>query len=94
MDELEQIKQDIAEIKERNIKVEADKAWETSLVRKVLITSLTYIIIVIFFIYLKFSNPYLTALVPTIGFVVSTLSIPIFKNIWLENFYRKKKNKD
>jgi len=37
MDELEQIKKDIKEIKERNARVEADKAFETSLARKILI---------------------------------------------------------
>src|SRR3989344_3107268 len=37
MDELEQIKKDRREIKERNARVEADKAWETSLFRKVLV---------------------------------------------------------
>ncbi|KKP24970.1 MAG: hypothetical protein UR25_C0001G0126 [Candidatus Nomurabacteria bacterium GW2011_GWE1_32_28] len=29
MNELEQIKKDIEEIKERNVRVEKDKAWET-----------------------------------------------------------------
>ena len=30
MDEIEQIKKDIQEIKDRNARVEKDKAWETS----------------------------------------------------------------
>ena len=46
MDELEQIKSDIEQIKQRNARVEADKAWETSLFRKILIAVLTYIVIV------------------------------------------------
>ena len=43
------IKQDIRSIKERNARVEADKAWETSMTRKVLIAVLTYALVVLFF---------------------------------------------
>jgi hypothetical protein len=83
MTELEQIKNDIAEIKERNRRVEADKAWETSMTRKILIAILTYIVIVIFFYFAELSNPFINAIVPTVGFVLSTLSVPLFKKWWL-----------
>ena len=85
MDEIEQIKKDIKEIKERNARVEKDKAWETSLFRKVLIVVLTYIVIVLFFFFAKLPNPFLNAIVPTLGFVLSTASIPFFKKIWLKS---------
>lgn len=84
MEELEQIKKDLKEIKERNNRVEKDKAWETSIFRKVLIAILTYIVVVIFFIFVKLSNPFINAIVPTLGFVLSTLSIPFFKKIWIK----------
>lgn len=84
MEELEQIKKDIKEIKERNERVEKDKAWETSLFRKILIAVLTYIVIVIFFFFAKLSNPFVNAIIPTLGFVLSTLSIPFFKKIWIK----------
>lgn len=84
MEELEQIKEDIKEIKERNKRVEKDKAWETSLFRKVLIAILTYVVVVIFFIFVKLSNPFINAIVPTLGFVLSTLSIPFFKKMWIK----------
>lgn len=83
MDELEQIKKDIAEIKERNRRVELDKAWETSLARKILIAVLTYIVIVIFSYFSGLGNPFINAIVPTLGFVLSTFSIPFFKKIWM-----------
>lgn len=38
------IQKEINQIKERNKKVEADKAWETSLSRKILIAILIYIV--------------------------------------------------
>jgi polyferredoxin len=71
-------------IKERNKKVELDKAWETSWARKVLIAVLTYIVIVIFFYFAKLPNPFVGAIVPTLGFVISTFSIPLFKNWWIK----------
>ncbi|MEK7089164.1 MAG: hypothetical protein AAB913_03480 [Patescibacteria group bacterium] len=85
MNEIEQIKKDIQEIKERNTRVEKDKAWETSFSRKILITFLTYIVVVLFFYFAKLPKPFLNAIVPTLGFVLSTASIPFFKKIWLRN---------
>ena len=83
MDELEQIKNDIKIIKERNSRVELDKAWETSVVRKCLIAVLTYIVIVIFFYFASLPKPFLGAIIPTIGFILSTLSISYLKKIWV-----------
>ena len=85
MDDLEQIKKDIQEIKERNIRVEKDKAWETSLFRKILIAVLTYIIVVLFFIFARLANPFMNAIVPTLGFLLSTLSVSFIKKVWLKN---------
>ena len=83
MDDITAIKKDIEEIKQRNARVEADKAWETSVFRKVLIAVLTYIVIVIFFFFAGLPNPFVNAIVPTLGFILSTFSIPIFKKYWL-----------
>ncbi len=84
MDEIQQLKKEVAEIRERNARVEADKAWETSLFRKVLVAVLAYAGIVLFFIFAGLSEPFVNAIVPTVGFVLSTLSVPIFKKIWLK----------
>jgi polyferredoxin len=85
MDEITQIKQDIAEIKARNARVETEKAWETSTFRKILIVILTYIVIVLFFIFAKLPKPFLGAIVPAVAFILSTLSIGYFKKIWIKN---------
>ena len=89
MDELQQLKNEIEQIKQRNARVEADKAWETSLFRKILIAVLTYIVIVLFFTFAGFSKPFFSAIAPTVGFILSTLSVPFFKKLWLR---RKQKN--
>lgn len=84
MNELEQIKKDIQEIKDRNAKVEIDKAWETSLFRKILVAVLTYIVIVLFFFFAELPSPFLNAIVPTLGFILSTLSVSLFKKVWVK----------
>lgn len=87
MTNIEQIKQEIEQIKQRNQRVEADKAWETSLTRKVSIAILTYIVVVIFFYVIKIDKPFINAIVPTIGFVLSTQSLPFIKRIWRHYVY-------
>ena len=82
------IEKEIKAIKERNLRVEADKAWEVSKTRKVLIAIFTYIIIVLFFWFAGLTNPLVNAIVPTAGFVLSTLSLPYFKNYWIKKFYK------
>lgn len=83
MSDIEQLQKDIQEIKERNARVEFDKAWETSLARKIVIALLTYIVIVLFFMFASLPSPFVNAIVPTVGFVLSTLSVSIFKKWWV-----------
>ena len=85
----QKLNKEVQKIKERNSKVEADKAWETSLARKLLIALLTYFVIVLFFHFARLPNPFVNAIVPTMGFLLSTLSLPLFKKIWIKYFYKK-----
>lgn len=48
-----ELKMEIEKIKERNKKVELDKAWETSFVRRLCICILTYIVVVVYSIITK-----------------------------------------
>lgn len=83
-------KKEIAAIKQRNARVEADKEWETSKTRKVIIAVLTYLVIVLFLFSVGLPNPFVNAIVPTIGFVLSTLSLPWFKKLWVAKVYKRK----
>lgn len=83
------LKKQLELLKQRNERVEADKAWEISWLRKICIAALTYIIIVLFFYSAQLSQPFINAVVPTIGFVLSTLSINLLKKYWIS--YHKKK---
>lgn len=80
------IEKEIKEIKERNKRVEKDKAWETSWTRKICIMILTYIVVVIYsYIIRKGNSIFLSSLVPVIGFTLSTLSLSLIRKIWESN---------
>lgn len=89
MERLELLEKEIELIKQRNKKVETDKAWETSYTRKIIIAILTYIVVVLFFYFAKLASPFINAIVPTIGFLLSTLSISLFKKLWIKYFFNK-----
>jgi hypothetical protein len=80
---------DIENLKERNKRVERDKAWETSNTRKIIIALMTYIVIVVFLWEINAPKPLLNAIVPTIGFILSTLTLPFFKKLWISYIYKK-----
>jgi len=85
---IQEIEQEIQNLKERNIRVEADKAWETSKTRIIIISILTYGLIVLFFIIEELPQPFLNGIIPTIGFILSTLTVPFFKLLWIKYIYR------
>ncbi len=72
---------------ERNARVEIDKAWETSFVRRLAIASITYIVAGLYMSSLGANLPWLNALIPVGGFLLSTLSLPHIKKLWLQNLY-------
>lgn len=85
----EQMEAEITAIKIRNQRVEQDKAWETSLTRKIAIVLLTYAVVVLFFYTAGLPKPFINALVPVFGFVLSTLSVSYLKKKWLNKIYNK-----
>lgn len=87
---MDELKNEIEALKNRNHRVDANKAWETSYTRKVSIAILTYIVVLIFFLTTKAKDPYISALVPTLGFLLSTLSLDYLKSIWLKHFNQNK----
>ncbi len=84
------IEKEIEKIKERNKKVELDKAWETSWTRKICIMILTYIVVIIYsYLINQYNNIFLSSLVPVIGFTLSTLSLKYIRKIWEKKLYFK-----
>lgn len=90
MPSLVEIQNELDAIKDRNKRVEMDKAWETSWTRRFIILVLTYSVVVIFFVFAGLSRPFVNAIVPSLAFVLSTVSVPFFKKWWLRNFVEMK----
>ena len=82
---MENLEKRIEAIEKRNKKVESDKAWETCLLRKVLIIIFTYIFAVLYLTIADTTNPWFGAVVPCVGFYLSTQSINIIKKWWIKN---------
>ena len=80
---MKDLEKEIELIKERNKRVEKDKAWETSWTRRICIMILTYIVVVIYsYIVQKYNNIFFSSIVPVIGFTLSTLSLKIVRKLW------------
>ncbi len=77
------IEERIKKIEDRNKRVELDKKWETSWTRRICIMIITYIVVIIYsYVISKYTNIFLSSLVPVIGFTLSTLSLKLVRKIW------------
>ena len=79
MDDLEER---LTEIEVRNRRVESDKAWETSYTRMISIALITYVAAVVLLYTIGADNFLIAALVPVVGFLLSTLTLPIARRWW------------
>ena len=70
-------------IEARNLRVEDDKAWETSYTRRGLLIIFTYVAISLYLVSIHVERPWMNAIVPSVGFLLSTLTLPFFKRWWL-----------
>lgn len=82
MAKIEELEKRIKVIEERNARVEADKKWEVSWTRRISIATLTYLIIVSYFIAINNNDPLINAAVPTLGFLLSTLVLRKVRSLW------------
>lgn len=79
----------ISKIEARNMKVESDKAWEGSWTRKIVLILFTYLAVGIYLNAIGVLNPWINAIVPSLGFLLSTLTLPWIKSWWVKNIYKK-----
>lgn len=84
-----ELEQKILNIEERNKRVSADKDWETSYTRRLLLTFFTYLAMGIYLNAVNISKPWLNAIVPAVAFMLSTLTLPFFKKVWLKYVHKK-----
>ncbi len=79
------LQQRIELLEARNKRVEADKAWEGSWQRRLLIMALTYVVVVCYLHFVVHIEPWINAFVPVIGFFLSTLTVSLVKQHWLKS---------
>ncbi|MBX9770861.1 MAG: hypothetical protein K2X29_05800 [Candidatus Obscuribacterales bacterium] len=89
-DRVAAIEQQLQSIHERNQCVEADKAWEVSLFRRVTISVLTYVITGLMFAAIGDEKCWIDALIPVVGYALSAESLPITPRWWLQKRYSGK----
>jgi len=85
---MKSVEERIKAIEERNKRVEGDKAWETCALRKILIIFFTYVFAVLYLKIADTTNPWFGAVVPCVGFFLSTQSINVIKKWWIKKYYK------
>jgi hypothetical protein len=90
MSTLEDLSVRLQKIEARNKSVEINKAWETSYTRRFLIALFTYLAIALYLQFIVGVDPWINAIVPTVGFLLSTLTLPYFKYVWVRFIYKSK----
>ena len=85
LNSLTELEQQLKIIQERNYRVEMDKKWETSIFRIISICLITYLLASIVMYFIGVKDFLLNAFIPTIGYFLSTQSLPLFKKWWINN---------
>ncbi len=83
-DRIAEIESELIELRSRNARVEADKAWETSSSRILSVCAITYVVASVAMFLIGVRNPWLNALIPTLGFFLSTQTLPVLKRRWIK----------
>ncbi|MEK7619479.1 MAG: hypothetical protein AAB416_04590 [Patescibacteria group bacterium] len=84
----------VARIEARNKNVELDKAWEGSWTRRLLLTLFTYLALGLYMWAIDIPRPFLNSIVPAVGFMISTFTMPWLKAKWIEKKSRAIYGKD
>lgn len=89
MTDIQELQKKIEEIKQRNRLVEKDKAWEGSYTRRIFLIIFTYLAIALYLNVIGVDRPWMNAIVPAVGFLLSTLTLTFFKELWEKYLYKK-----
>ncbi len=76
------IEKRLTSIEQRNARVEQDKAWEVSLLRRISITSLTYVTVLVYLFMIHNDSPFINAVVPAAGYLLSMLALKEIRDAW------------
>lgn len=76
-------------IADRNMRVESDKAWETSVFRRLCLCIVIYSTAVITLYLAGDVHNFTNAIVPPVAYYLSTLTLPTVKDWWIRNRFHK-----
>lgn len=79
----DELEKRIEQLELRNKRVEGDKAWEMSWARRASIAVLTYIVVAAYLYFVVRIDPWVNAIVPVIGFTLSTIALSSLKQWWI-----------
>lgn len=85
----EHIGETIERMLERNARVELDKAWERSYMRIGSIALITYACAALALYIIGVEQFLLSAVVPVVGYLLSTQSLPFLKDWWIKTHFKK-----
>lgn len=85
--DIQYLKKEIHSIKERNKRVEANKAWETSRARHIFIAVSSFLLIYIVMLLINADQPFFNALISALSYLLSTFSYDLLKSWWLKQHH-------
>jgi len=86
---IKRLEAEINKIRSRNKHVEGNKAWETSYSRRLLLMLFTFLAIGAYMWAINIPKPWLNAIVPSVAFMLSTLTLPFIKKKWVRYCWKK-----
>ena len=84
MNTIDELDRRLKAVEQRNAKVTSDKAWEISVTRRLSIAALTYAVVVIYLVVIRNIQPFINAIVPVMGYLLSTLVLARVKQNWIQ----------
>jgi hypothetical protein len=79
------IEEELLALRERNQRVELDKAWETSWSRRLIVTGTTYLAAWLWLLDLGTLYAARQAVIPSAAYLLSTLSLPVLRRRWIQH---------
>jgi len=80
---LEELRTEIEILRQEAVEFEKEKAWSTSSARIFYGTVFTYIVFATTFYFLGIINYFQIAFIPTAGYILYTILLPLFKKWWM-----------
>ena len=77
------LQEEVDHINQRNVEKDRGKEFETSYTRVIFLMTITYCTLFGYMSFIKTNHPSLDAIVPTVGFNISTWSLPYIKEWWV-----------